>query len=57
MGMEHVARVLNVDPLRIAESEGALVFGVTMAINASRRHARKDRAQSRLPVLNRLISL
>ena len=55
--MGPVARVLNADPLRLAGLEGALVCGVTMGINASRRHARKDRAQSRLPVLNRLKSL
>jgi hypothetical protein len=57
MGMEHVVRVLSADPLCIAGLEGALVYGVTMGINASRRHARKDRAQIRLPALNRLISL
>jgi len=55
--MEHVVRVLGADPLRLAGSEGALVYSVNMGINASRRHARKDRAQSRLPVLNHLISL
>lgn len=48
--MEPVARVLNVDPLFLAGAEGALVYGVTMGINASRRHARKDIALSRLPV-------
>jgi hypothetical protein len=55
--MEHVVRVLVADPLCLAGSEGALLYSVNMGINASRRHARKDRAQSRLPVLNHLISL
>jgi len=57
MGMEHVVRVLGADPQRLAGSEGALVYSVNMGINASLRHARKHRAQSRLPVLNHLISL
>jgi hypothetical protein len=34
--MELVARVLNVDRLRLAGAEDALVYDVTMGINASR---------------------
>ena len=57
MGMGPAARVLSADLLPSAESEGVLMYGVNMGINVGRRHARRDPAQSRLPVLNPLISL
>jgi hypothetical protein len=48
--MEPVARLRNVDQLRLAGSQGAPGYGVNMGINAGQRHARKEFALSRLHV-------